>query len=127
LHSAPVLHKTITEKAKEIADTVFFFRIIVESIGIDVAVHIQVNKKVGQGLASVLDKGENVTQSAKETVRSAARATEEKSKESSGLAKQKGNQASHNPFPSLTGSLPRTNGILRLQCLPERPKKISRR
>ncbi|KIM33171.1 hypothetical protein M408DRAFT_61157 [Serendipita vermifera MAFF 305830] len=61
LHSTPVAFKTVTEKAKDMAETV--------------------NKKVGQGLASVIDKGEQVTQSAKETVGSASEKTKQKTQE----------------------------------------------
>jgi len=84
LHSTPVAYKTVTEKAKEMADTV--------------------NKKVGQGLASAIDSGENVAQATKETVGSASQTAKEKTQEGasmakekteevSGMAKQKGNQA----------------------------------
>jgi len=70
---AALVQNRVTEKAKDVADTV--------------------NKKVGQGLASAIDKGENVTQSAKEAVGLAADTTKEKSKKAADLAKQKGNQA----------------------------------
>lgn len=74
LHSTPVAFKTVTEKAKDMAETV--------------------NKKVGQGLASVIDKGEQVTQSAKETVGSASEKTKQKTQEGATVAKQKAQEAS---------------------------------
>ena len=95
LHSSAVAQKTVTERAKEVADTVSFLSNQYSGARISVTIHIQVNKKVGQGLASAIDKGENVTHSAKEAVGLAADTTKEKSKETAELAKQKGNQASH--------------------------------
>jgi len=49
---------------------------------------------VGQGLASAIDKGENVAKSAKETIGIAVETTKEKSQEVSTMAQQKGHQAS---------------------------------
>ncbi|THU91651.1 hypothetical protein K435DRAFT_673748 [Dendrothele bispora CBS 962.96] len=69
IHSSPISRKTATEKVKEVADTV--------------------NKKVGKGLASAIDKGEQATEATKEAMGSASAEAKEKSKE----AEQKANQA----------------------------------
>ncbi|KAF8973681.1 hypothetical protein BDZ97DRAFT_1912155 [Flammula alnicola] len=61
-HTSPTAHKTVTEKVSEVAD--------------------KVNKSVGKGLASAIDKGEKATHATKDTLGST---TEE--------MKQKGNQA----------------------------------
>ncbi|EEB88358.1 hypothetical protein MPER_13843 [Moniliophthora perniciosa FA553] len=73
LHSTPVAAKTVTEKVSEVADTV--------------------NKKVGKGLASAIDKGENAAQSTKETISSKAGEAKQKGSEASTVAGQKANQA----------------------------------
>lgn len=106
LHSTPAAYKTVTEKAKEMADTVRRFAL---NDGISLLTwtsNEQVNKKVGQGLASAIDSSESVAQATKETVGSASQATKEKTQEGasmakekteevSSMAKQKGNQVSY--------------------------------
>ncbi|GAW08346.1 f1 atpase assembly protein 11 [Lentinula edodes] len=69
-HASPAAFKTVTEKVSEVAENV--------------------NKKLGQGLASAIEKGEDATSSTKESLRSAA----DKTKEGATVAKQKANQAS---------------------------------
>ncbi|KAG7091086.1 hypothetical protein E1B28_010142 [Marasmius oreades] len=73
LHSTPVASKTVTEKVSEVAD--------------------KVNKSVGKGLASAIDKGENVAQSTKEVMGSASQQAKEKGNEAYDAASQKTNQA----------------------------------
>ena len=73
IHSTPAAYKTLTEKVSEVADTV--------------------NKKVGQGLASAIETGEQATKATKEAVGSAAEDTKQKTQEASTVAQQKGNQA----------------------------------
>jgi len=68
-HATPLAAKTITEKAAETAD--------------------KVNKSVGKGLASAIEKGEEVTQSTKETLGAAT----ENTKQTAAQAGQKANQA----------------------------------
>lgn len=48
LHSTPVAAKTVTEKVSEVADNI--------------------NKSLGKGLAGAIDKGENATEVAKDTL-----------------------------------------------------------
>ncbi|KAF7972563.1 hypothetical protein HWV62_38612 [Athelia sp. TMB] len=70
LHSSPVAYKTITEKVSEVADTV--------------------NKKVGQGLASAIDAGEQATNVTKEKAAKVSDIAGDKA----GQAKQKASEAS---------------------------------
>ncbi|CAA7259960.1 unnamed protein product [Cyclocybe aegerita] len=72
-HASPTAHKTVTEKASEVAD--------------------KVNKKLGKGLASAIDKGEKATYAAKDSIDSVAGTVEKKAKEAGTATKQKGNQA----------------------------------
>ncbi|KAJ3751008.1 hypothetical protein DFH05DRAFT_1519165 [Lentinula detonsa] len=69
-HASPTASKTITEKVSEVADNM--------------------NKKLGKGLASAIDKGEQATASTQDSLANAARKTQE----SATAAKQKANQAS---------------------------------
>ncbi|KAG8795693.1 hypothetical protein FRC17_008107 [Serendipita sp. 399] len=73
LHSTPQALKTVTEKAKEVASNV--------------------NLKVGQGLASAIETGEQATQSAKETLGQKTEEASEATQKATDIAKQKGNQA----------------------------------
>ncbi|KAK0198995.1 hypothetical protein F5146DRAFT_1021720 [Armillaria mellea] len=73
LHTTPVARKTLTEKASEAADTV--------------------NKTLGKGLASAIDKGEKAATATKDTLASATHTTKEKAGETSKVAGQKMNQA----------------------------------
>ncbi|ESK95539.1 f1 atpase assembly protein 11 [Moniliophthora roreri MCA 2997] len=73
LHSTPVAAKTVTEKVSEVADTV--------------------NKKVGKGLASAIDKGEHAANATKETLSSTTGQAKQKGSEASTVASQKANQA----------------------------------
>ncbi|KAG6812060.1 hypothetical protein H0H92_004591 [Tricholoma furcatifolium] len=86
LHSSPVAAKTATEKVSETAE--------------------KVNKKVGKGLADAIEKGEQVTQAAKETIESttdsikdragkASNAVGKGAEEVSGAAGQKAKQAAN--------------------------------
>lgn len=52
------------------------------------------NKKVGEGLATAIDKGEQVTEATKQTVGSTAKQSADKSQELGSAAKQKANQVS---------------------------------
>ncbi|CAG8577480.1 9621_t:CDS:2 [Acaulospora colombiana] len=61
LHSSPLAFKTATDKAKDVAH--------------------DVNMKVGQGLASAIEKGEQVTDKAKEAAAGAYEAKEDFKKE----------------------------------------------
>ncbi|KAF8665104.1 hypothetical protein AX16_000571 [Volvariella volvacea WC 439] len=58
LHSTPVACKTVGEKVSEVAD--------------------KVNRKVGKGLASAIDKGEQATYATKEKLEHLTSQTEEK-------------------------------------------------
>ncbi|KAH9927479.1 uncharacterized protein BXZ73DRAFT_102612 [Epithele typhae] len=69
IHTSPVSRKSVTEKVADVAD--------------------KVNKKVGQGLASAIEKGEDVSAKTKETMGTA----KEKASEASTTASQKANQA----------------------------------
>ncbi|KAG8838229.1 hypothetical protein FRC20_006474 [Serendipita sp. 405] len=72
-HSTPQALKTVTEQAKEAASTV--------------------NKKVGQGLAAAIDKGEELTESTKETLGQKKDEASETAQKAGNLARQKSNQA----------------------------------
>ncbi|ETW78376.1 hypothetical protein HETIRDRAFT_421111 [Heterobasidion irregulare TC 32-1] len=79
LHATPTAAKTVTEKVSEVADTV--------------------NKKVGKGLASALDAGEEVTEkskqvlgTSKEKAQEATDAVKEKTSEGTAQAAQKKNE-----------------------------------
>ncbi|KAL6300276.1 hypothetical protein BKA93DRAFT_740836 [Sparassis latifolia] len=67
-HSSPAAQKTVTEKVGEVAE--------------------KVNKTVGRGLASAIEKGEKATEATKHTFGS----TKQKAKEASEVAGQKANQ-----------------------------------
>ncbi|KAF5375273.1 hypothetical protein D9758_000080 [Tetrapyrgos nigripes] len=69
LHSSPVSRKTVKETVADAADTV--------------------NKKVGKGLASAIDKGEAATGATKDALGSGAETAKQKGAE----AGQKANQA----------------------------------
>ncbi|KAJ3860126.1 hypothetical protein EV359DRAFT_49733 [Lentinula novae-zelandiae] len=73
-HASPAASKTVTEKVSEMAENV--------------------NKKLGQGLASAIEKGEDATSSTKESLRAFFRSAADKTKEGATVAKQKANQAS---------------------------------
>ncbi|KAF9458746.1 hypothetical protein BDZ94DRAFT_70699 [Collybia nuda] len=92
IHSSPVAYKTVTEKVSEVAD--------------------KVNRKVGKGLASAIETGENATQVTKEKLGlhhicspglinpdfslylgSTVEQSKEKADHASNLASQKTNQA----------------------------------
>jgi len=79
-HFTPLTSKTTTEKVAEVAD--------------------KVNKKVGRGLASAIEKGEEVTEATKQSLGSASEQTKqslgnasEQTKQAAGQAGQKANQA----------------------------------
>ncbi|KAG8762546.1 hypothetical protein FRC20_008034, partial [Serendipita sp. 405] len=72
-HSTPQALKTVTEQAKEAASTV--------------------NQKVGQGLAAAIDKGEQLTESTKETLGQKKDEASETAQKAGNLARQKSNQA----------------------------------
>ncbi|KAF8467463.1 hypothetical protein DFH94DRAFT_295845 [Russula ochroleuca] len=76
LHVSPILYKSTTEKAAEVAD--------------------KVNKSVGRGLASAIETGEQVTEKTKETLGATkdsavggAKAGAEKSKEATRATTEK--------------------------------------
>ncbi|KAK0481576.1 hypothetical protein IW261DRAFT_1562873 [Armillaria novae-zelandiae] len=71
-HTTPAARKTLTEKASEAADTV--------------------NKTLGKGLASAIDKGEKAATATKDTLSSATHTTKEKASETSKVAGQKMNE-----------------------------------
>ncbi|KAF9040361.1 hypothetical protein BDZ89DRAFT_1109876 [Hymenopellis radicata] len=73
LHTTPVARKTVTEKVSEMADSV--------------------NKKLGKGLASALETGEQATKATKETLGSTVESAKQKSKDTANVAGQKMNQA----------------------------------
>ncbi|KAJ3796447.1 hypothetical protein GGU11DRAFT_685790 [Lentinula aff. detonsa] len=77
-HASPTASKTITEKVSEVADNV--------------------NKKLGKGLASAIDKGEQATASTQDSLGMSTwnlkRNAAQKTQESATAAKQKANQAS---------------------------------
>lgn len=73
LHSSPVAFKTATDKAKDVAH--------------------DVNMKVGQGLASAIEKGEQVTEKAKEAVGATTKDAKAKAEQASTQAKQTAEQA----------------------------------
>ncbi|KAG8831284.1 hypothetical protein FRC17_003362 [Serendipita sp. 399] len=81
LHSTPQALKTVTEKAKEVASNRLTFP------------PNKVNLKVGQGLASAIETGEQATQSAKETLGQKTEEASEATQKAADIAKQKGNQA----------------------------------
>ncbi|KAG5636563.1 hypothetical protein H0H81_007615 [Sphagnurus paluster] len=72
LHSTPVAAKNVTEKVSEVAE--------------------KVNKKVGQGLASAIETGENATRATKESLGSAKEDSKEKLDHASKVAGEKTNQ-----------------------------------
>jgi hypothetical protein len=64
IHSTPAAYKTVTEKVSDVADSVSLLPVpICQNSD---AYLFQVNKKVGKGLASVIEKGGKVTEAAKE-------------------------------------------------------------
>ena len=65
IHTTKPVNKTVTEKVSEVADKVSsnVFDVLISRIQ-----HHQINKKVGQGLASAIETGEKVTESAKQTM-----------------------------------------------------------
>jgi len=68
LHASLVASKSVTEKVSDVAD--------------------KVNKSVGQGLASAIETGEQVTEKTKETygaAKDSAESTAKKTKEASGM------------------------------------------
>ena len=78
LHSSPVAYKTITEKVSEVADTVSAY---VSPLVPLLLTTFQVNKKVGQGLASAIDAGEKATNATKEKAAQASNVAGEKAGE----------------------------------------------
>lgn len=64
-HTTPVAAKTVTEKVTEVADKVC---VEAKQQVLEHLPRIQVNKSVGRGLASAIDKGEKVTEATKETI-----------------------------------------------------------
>ncbi|KAF9569862.1 hypothetical protein CPC08DRAFT_756839 [Agrocybe pediades] len=72
LHASPVARKTVTEKVTEVAD--------------------KLNKGIGKGLASAIDKGEEVTQSAKETIDTASKQTKQQANVGEAKLKEKGQE-----------------------------------
>ncbi|PPQ88099.1 hypothetical protein CVT25_014397 [Psilocybe cyanescens] len=72
-HCSPAARKTVTEKVSELAD--------------------KVNKGVGAGLASAIDKGEQATNAAKETLDATSKETKQKAKETGTTIKQEDNEA----------------------------------
>ncbi|TFK36783.1 hypothetical protein BDQ12DRAFT_713757 [Crucibulum laeve] len=71
--TSPVACKTVTEKVSEVAD--------------------KVNKKVGQGLASAIDKGEHATNAAKETIGATATEAKQDAEHAGRVTGQKAHQA----------------------------------
>lgn len=66
LHSTPIASKTVTEKVTEVAQDVCFVWHQVIDRNFDH--RIQVNLKVGKGLASALETGQKATEATKETL-----------------------------------------------------------
>lgn len=65
-HVSPIASKSATEKVKEVASDVRGE--VIPRIHQTLTACVQVNIKVGQKLASAIDKGEEATQAAKETL-----------------------------------------------------------
>ncbi|KAF7340047.1 F1 atpase assembly protein 11 [Mycena venus] len=72
-HATPVPQKTVTEKVSEVADTV--------------------NKKLGKGLASAIETGQEAAASTKDTVSSTAEQGKKKAGEAATVVGQKKNEA----------------------------------
>lgn len=103
-HASPLAAKSATEKVKEVADNVR--RPTYRPVEWNPDVLSQVNKSVGRGLASAIEKGEEVSEATKETVGTSHQAsrsrspsdimctgaTTEKVKQSADVAGQKANQ-----------------------------------
>lgn len=67
IHASPAAYKTLTEKVSEVADTVG--RGAKQALLLSAHTeNEQVNKKVGQGLASAIETGEQATEATKEAV-----------------------------------------------------------
>lgn len=66
IHATPLAAMSVKEKMSQVADKVWFVQRINESVyNLDFE---QVNKKVGEGLASAIETGEKATEKTKETL-----------------------------------------------------------
>lgn len=85
LHASPTSFKTVKETVAEVADSVR----VAHRCSISYSSVLQVNKKVGKGLASALETGQKAAETTKETVGSAAEQTKYKTNETSAQAAHK--------------------------------------